>query len=109
MLDKKSCIVIFATVMCLVSLFGCQTQPPYNSDFDFMEGTWTTVKDGLSLTVQVVRQPEKNGWIETSIVDDGINTASKATVEFDADANMWRRTMTLADGATSTFEGSKKS
>ena len=104
--DKKACIVIFATVMCLGSLFGCQTQPPYNSDFDFMEGTWTTVKDGLSLTVEVVRQPEKNGWIETSMVDDGVNTASKATVEFDADANMWCRTMMLADGVTSTFEGS---
>ena len=30
-----------------------------------MEGTWSTVKDGLSLTVVLERDPHQERWIET--------------------------------------------
>lgn len=96
------CFIVLASAIAFTS---CKPVSKSVTAFDLMEGTWTTVKDGLSLTVVMERNPHEEGWIETQWVDDGLGTASNAYYYYDADADIWERTIRLADGATSTFKG----
>lgn len=70
-----------------------------------MEGTWRTVKDGLSLTLDVQRQADGDGWIETQLVDDGNAITTRATIVYDAGTRTWTRVLTLPGGVTSNFVG----
>lgn len=89
----------------LVFLVGCQPpQVPVN-DVAFLEGTWTTVKDGLSISLEVVREGDVPRWVESKLVDDGNQEVERAVLEYDKKTTQWTRVLTLADGVTSKFVG----
>ena len=89
-------------------LFVCPGCTPSSEDgFDFMEGTWVTVKDGLSLTLEVTRDPDTGGWIELVRVDDGNEAIHTATTVYDNSSGVWTRTLHLSDGVTSRFVGNR--
>lgn len=73
--------------------------------FNFLEGTWTTVKDGLSLTSQWTPIMNGTAWQETSIVDDGNRVGSTAILQYNARSQQWTQTWFNNVGARSTFVG----
>ena len=87
----------------LVQWAGCSSST--SDSFDFIEGTWTTVKDGLSLTLEVTRDPNTGGWLERQRVDDGNSTMSTKSIVYDPAAKEWTQTLFLDGGITSRFVG----
>ena len=99
----RNTVICCLLVLMHVTFMGCT--PSGDGGFDFMEGTWTTVKDGLSLTVEVTRDPGTGGWLEIQRVDDGNTATHSASIEYNPSSGTWTRTLTLPDGASSTFRG----
>jgi|GEM_PF-5491561 len=87
----------------LVQLAGCSSST--SNGFDFIEGTWTTVKDGLSLTLEVTRDPDTGGWLERQRVDDGNSTMSTSSFVYDPANKLWTQTLFLEKDITSRFVG----
>ena len=82
---------------------GCSSS---NKDgFEFIEGTWTTLKDGISLTLEVTRDLDTGGWMVNQRVDDGNVLTNRSRLVYDQAAGTWTRTQFLADGGTSRFVG----
>ncbi len=73
--------------------------------FDFLPGTWTTVKDGLSLTVTVAPALGGTALRETVMLDDNNRVIGTAYLMFREDVAAWTRTWFDADGNRSTFVG----
>lgn len=73
--------------------------------FDFIVGTWTSVKDGISMTTEV--QPILGGAAlqATTILDENNATIATAVFTFDARARRWTRTWFNNTGQRSTFVG----
>ncbi len=72
---------------------------------DFLEGTWTSVKDGLSGTVRYRPVLSGSGWQSQSIVDDGNDVVATTVYTFDARAGQWTSTWFNRAGARSTYVG----
>ena len=88
----------------IIMLTGCTTSS--SDGFDFLAGTWTTVKDGLSLTMEVTHVAKSNEWIEVQYIDDNRQGQMQVTrFQYDPSADVWTKTISLSDGIISQFVG----
>ncbi len=75
---------------------------------DFLEGTWSSVKDGLSGTTRYRPILGGDGWQSESWVDDAGGPAVATTVyTYDEREARWTRTWFNRAGARSTFVGGR--
>ncbi len=96
---------LFIPFLTTLLFHGCTPAVDPDETLSFLEGTWSTVKDGLSLTVVMQPNPDGKGWIETTIVDDANQVTATATMVYDKAAEQWIYEQNLSAGATSTFKG----
>lgn len=75
------------------------------SAFDFLEGSWTTVKDGLSMTLTVRRALGGTAWHETTVIDDANTVVGEALFIYDEALDTWTQTSFLRSGGRSTYVG----
>lgn len=83
--------------------------PNSASAFDFLEGTWTTVKDGLSMTLTVRRALGGTAWRGVTVIDDANAVVGEEVITYDQASDTWTQTSFLRSGGRSTYIGGARS
>ena len=97
-------LLILVVLTTLAALSPGEPPRPENA-FDAMEGTWTSEKDGFTITSTFRPILEGAAWQMTAILDDNNLESNTAIFTYDGRAKLWTRTWFNNVGQRSTFQG----
>ncbi len=82
--------------------------PSDGTEFDFLNGTWTHVKDGMSLTTRFEPILDGSAIQSTTWMDDSNRIITTSILTFEPRASVWTKTQFLNSGNRVTFVGGQE-